>query len=157
VMEQRHGLGRLLRSSHWLGLAQRCYDLMCSRILSPRGVSADLAGKQLIRQHVFECHLAIASARAMVEAAAAELDAGRPCDALVNLAKVAASRALSLAVDSAIQIHGAEGLGALTPLAGIYRIARTTRILDGADEALISAVGRRLIDDYRDVSKASHG
>ncbi len=64
------------------------------------------------------------------------------------MAKVAASRALSLAADSAIQIFGAEGVSDATPLSSIYRTARTTRILDGADEVLINAVGRQILQRY---------
>lgn len=146
LMRQRLVLGRLLRSSHWLGLGQRCFDLLCERIRSPRGTMAALPDKQLVRRHVFEAHLALTSARALVHAAAEEFDAGRRCDLPANLAKVAAARALGLAADSAIQVFGAEGLSALTPLSGIFRSARATRILDGADEALISSVGRQLID-----------
>lgn len=40
---------------------------------------------------------------------------------------------------------GAEGLADWTPLSGIYRAARTTHILDGADDALISTVGKQLL------------
>ena len=40
---------------------------------------------------------------------------------------------------------GAEGLSELSPLSGIYRHARTTHILDGTDDALISTVGRDLL------------
>ncbi|WCM94901.1 acyl-CoA dehydrogenase family protein [Acidovorax sp. NCPPB 2350] len=145
LMRQRLAMGRLVRSSHWLGLGQRCLDLMGARIHSPRGRLAGLADKQLVRQHVFEAHLALKSARALLRMAAAEFDAGQACDVSVNLAKVATARALGLAADSAVQIHGAEGLSALTPLSHIYRAARATRILDGTDEALINAVGRDLI------------
>lgn len=145
LMHKRLGLGRLLRSAHWLGLAQRCFDLMCARIGSARGRLAGLADKQLARQHVFETHLALAGARALVHAAAVSLENGEADGVAVNLAKVAASRALERAADSAIQIHGAEGVSELTPLSGIHRMARTTRILDGTEEALISAVGRALL------------
>lgn len=146
LMQERLGLGRVLRSCHWLGLAQRCFELMCDRIISQRGDLASLGDKQLARQHVFDSHLAIASARALVHAAAVQLDTGACADVAVNVAKVAASRALGKAADSAIQIFGAEGVSALTPLSGIYRTARATRILDGTDESLVSAVGRRLLD-----------
>lgn len=68
----------------------------------------------------------------------------------VNVAKVAASRAVSLVSDAAIQIYGAEGVSDQTPLSGIYRTARATHIMDGADEALISAVGKRLLETFAD-------
>ena len=150
LMGQRLGIGRLLRSMHWLGLAQRCFDLMGARVHSARGISARLPEKQLVRQHFVNAHQAIVSARELIRIAARLVDAGKPCDVEVNVAKMAASRALCLASDSAMQLYGAEGISDLTPLAGIYRIARTSRILDGSDEALTSSVGRRLVDAYKD-------
>lgn len=146
LMQERLGLGRILRSVHWLGLAQRCFDLMCARIHSPRGQQARLADKQLVRLRVFSVYQAIASARLLLQDAAAKRDAGVANSVEVNIAKVAASQALSAAADSAIQIMGAEGLSAWSPLPGIYNTARTTHILDGTDDALISAVGRQLLD-----------
>jgi acyl-CoA dehydrogenase len=147
LMQERLGLGRILRSVHWLGLAQRCFDLMCVRIHSGRGQQARLADKQLVRLRVFNVYQAIASARALLQDAAAKRDAGVANSVEVNIAKVAASQALSVAADSAIQIMGAEGLSEWSPLPGIYSTARTTHILDGTDDALISAVGRQLLDN----------
>jgi acyl-CoA dehydrogenase len=43
---------------------------------------------------------------------------------------------------------GAEGLADWSPLSGIYRAARTTHILDGADDALISTVGKHLLQAH---------
>lgn len=63
----------------------------------------------------------------------------------MNLAKLVASDALSEAADCAIQIMGADGLSDWAPLAGIYRGAITTHILDGADDALNSTLGRQLL------------
>lgn len=145
LMQQRLGIGRLLRSAHWLGLARRCFELMCARIDSPRGELAQMSDKQLVRARVFETYRQISSARALVRAAAARVDAGLTHDIDVNLAKVSASHALVHAVDQAIQVFGAEGVSDESPLSWIYRSARATRILDGTDDALISAVARRLL------------
>lgn len=150
LIARRLGIGRLLRSMNWVGLAQRCFDLMGIRINSRRGRSARLPEKQLVRQHVAHSYQAIASARELIRLAARGLDAGRPSDVEINIAKMAASQALCITSDSAVQLHGAEGISDLTPLAGIYRIARTSRILDGSDESLISSVGRRLINFYKE-------
>ncbi|WP_341870544.1 acyl-CoA dehydrogenase family protein [Pseudomonas morbosilactucae] len=130
LMQQRLGLGRLLRAVQWLGLAQRCIDLMGVRIASPRGEQARLADKQLVRLRMFDAFAAVAGARAVLRDAAAKFDHHVDTSIEVNLAKLTASRALSVCADSAIQIYGAEGLSALSPLAGIYRCARTTHILD---------------------------
>ncbi|WP_052493973.1 acyl-CoA dehydrogenase family protein [Nitrosospira sp. NpAV] len=150
LMGRRLGIGRLLRSMNWVGLAQRCFDLMGARINSGRGRSARLPEKQLVRQHIAKAYQAIASARALIRAAARGVDAQRPSDIEINVAKMAASQALCITSDSAVQLYGAEGISDLTPLSGIYRIARTSRILDGSDESLISSVGRRLIDFYKE-------
>jgi acyl-CoA dehydrogenase len=150
LMARRLGIGRLLRSMNWVGLAQRCFDLMGIRINSGRGRSTRLPEKQLVRQHVVNAFQAISSARELIRLAARGLDSQRPNDVEISIAKMAASQALCIAADSAVQLHGAEGISDLTPLAGIYRIARTSRILDGTDESLISSVGRRLINFYKE-------
>lgn len=150
LMGQRLSIGRLLRAMNWVGLAQRCFDLMGARINSERGRSARLPEKQLVRQHIVNAYQAIASARELIRVAARGVDAQRSNNVEINVAKIAASQALCIASDSAVQIHGAEGVSDLTPLSGIYRIARTSRILDGTDESLISSVGRRLINLYKE-------
>ncbi|MFS0825770.1 acyl-CoA dehydrogenase family protein [Pseudomonas phoenicis] len=145
LMQQRLGLGRLLRAAHWLGLAQRCFDLLCARVHSARGQQARLADKQLLRARVYRVYRDIAAARGLLHDAADGFDRGEHDAIAVNLAKLAASDALSGAVDSAVQVMGAEGLSELSPLSGIYRQARTTHILDGTDDALISTIGRDLL------------
>jgi len=150
LMGQRLNIGRLLRSMNWVGLAQRCFDLMGARINSERGLSARLPDKQLVRQHMVNTYQAITSARELIRVAARGVDAQRANDVEINVAKMAASQALCMASDAAMQLYGAEGISDLTPLSGIYRIARTTRILDGSDESLTSSVGRKLIDCYKD-------
>ncbi len=148
LMNKRLGLGRLLRAMNWIGLARRCMDLMGGRVHSTRGKLGLLVEKQLVRQHFFNTYQAIAGARELVRIAARGVDAQCPDEIAINVAKMAASRALCIASDSAMQLYGAEGLSDLTPLYGIHRIARTSRILDGNDESLISSVGRRLISHY---------
>jgi len=145
LMQQRLALGRLLRSVQWLGLAQRCFDLMCERVHSPRGKLARLADKQLVRARVVKVYQGIAAARGLLFDAAHKFDSGVANSIEVNVTKLTASQALSDAADCAIQIMGAEGLADWTPLSGIYRAAKTTHILDGTDDALISTVGRQLL------------
>ena len=123
--------------------------MMGARIHSPRGSTARLQDKQLVRQHIAKAYHAIASAREMIRVAARGVDTQCSSNIEINIAKMAASQALCAASDSAVQIFGAEGVSELTPLSNIIRIARTTRILDGTDESLISSVGRQLIDFYK--------
>lgn len=149
LMKSRLGMGRVLRAMHWVGLAQRCFELMCERLYTNKSINANLIDKQLIQKLVFDAHTAITSARELLKLAARAVDTQSRYHIEVNVAKVAASRALCLSADSAVQIYGAEGVSDLTPLSAIYRMARTTRILDGTDEVLTSAVGRQLIKQYK--------
>ncbi len=146
---QRLHIGRLLRSAHWLGLANRCVNIMQERILSSRGQMAKLSEKQLVRQHIFHSHHRILSAQLITKKAAISVDQNNANETLVNLAKFSAAKALSLTADSAVQILGSDALDDKHPLSGIYRTARTTRILDGTDESLISAVGKKLIHSQK--------
>lgn len=150
LMQQRLGLGRILRASQWLGMAQRSFEVMCARIHSERGILARLAEKQLVRARVCNVYRHIATARALLQDAAKKFDERVPNSVEVNIAKLAASEALSVATDNAIQIMGAEGLSDWTPLSGLYRNARTTHILDGTDDALTNSVGRMLLENNLD-------
>lgn len=149
LMRNRLGMGRLLRAMRWVGLAQRSFDLMCERVNSSRGVMSRLPDKQLIRQHVYEAYESIASARELIKVAAQKVDSGQADAWQANSAKVAASRALWKAADSAVQVHGTEGLSDLTPLSGIFRLARSTRLLDAPEETLVSSMGRDLLKPYQ--------
>ncbi|SFP85730.1 acyl-CoA dehydrogenase [Nitrosomonas cryotolerans] len=155
LMNQRLGIGRLLRAMSWVGLAQRCLDLMGARINSAHGRSARLPEKQLVRQHIGNTYQAIASARALIRIAARGVDTQCSSHIEINTAKMAASRALCIASDSAIQLYGAEGISDLTPLSGISKIARASRILDGTEDSLISSIGRQLIHFYQQKSTYS--
>lgn len=146
-----HGVGYRLRRQcglRWLGQAQRAFDLMCERVNSPTGGRGPLGGHQLVQQHVSESLLAPRSTRPLVHEAVAGIAAGRDAHVEVGLAKVAAARMLQQMTDSAVQIHGAAGLGPDTPLPALYRSGRTARILDGPDELHITGVARRVLREY---------
>ncbi|MFI6096141.1 acyl-CoA dehydrogenase family protein [Lentzea sp. NPDC051213] len=145
----RLALGRTLRCLRWIGQAERAFALMCPRANERQIGGSALADRQLVQQHVFESLLAIRSARALTHQAAELVALEQDARTEIGLAKVAAARALSQATDSAIQVFGAEGLGPDTPLPMLARIARTARILDGADELHISATARRVLTSRR--------
>jgi acyl-CoA dehydrogenase len=47
-----------------------------------------------------------------------------------------------------VQVHGALGLTDLTPLAGMYAMARAARIYDGPDEVHRMVVARRILKEF---------
>ncbi|MEV1294316.1 AMP-binding protein [Pseudonocardia sp. NPDC049635] len=150
VIQERLTLGRTLRAMHWIGLAQRAFDLMCARLREREVHGGPLGGKQLMHEHVFAAYTGISAARSLVRRAAARLDAGQPARVEVAAAKVAASRIAVDVIDRAVQVHGAEGLSDETPLAAMVRAARATRIYDGADEVHTTTAATWLLRGFDD-------
>ncbi|MFE7773255.1 acyl-CoA dehydrogenase family protein [Streptomyces sp. NPDC057445] len=148
VAGERLQLGRTLRCLRWLGQARRAFDVMCERAVARKGSRGPLAGNQLVQQHVFDALLALRTTRPLVHEAVALIAAGRDAHTEVGLAKVAAARMLQQVTDSAIQVHGAAGLGPDTALPALFRTGRAARILDGPDELHITSVARRVLRGY---------
>ena len=153
VIGRRLNLGRLLRAMHWLGQAQRAFDLMCLHLRQRRTLSGVLADKQLMHQHVFAAYTEICTARSLLRRAAAATEAGvpttSPATSDVSAAKVAASQMVNNVLDRAVQVFGAEGL--LHPFLSVaYRTARGTRIYDGTDEIHITTTAQRILASYDD-------
>ncbi|MEU9032342.1 acyl-CoA dehydrogenase family protein [Streptomyces sp. NPDC048383] len=154
IAGERLCLGRTLRCLRWIGQAERAFDLMCGRAAARSGSGGPLAGHQLVQQHVFEALLALRGARLLAHEAVALIAAGQDARTEVGLAKVAAARMLQQVTDSAIQVHGAAGLGPDTPLPSLFRTGRAARILDGPDELHITSVARRVLAAYAPVVPA---
>ncbi|MEU9084462.1 acyl-CoA dehydrogenase family protein [Streptomyces sp. NPDC048357] len=148
IAGERLLLGRTLRCLRWLGQARRAFDLMCERAATRSGSRGPLADQQLVQQHVFDALLALRTTRPLVHEAVDLIASGQDARTEVGLAKVAAARMLQQVTDSAIQVHGAAGLGPDTPLPALFRTGRAARILDGPDELHITTVARRVLRDY---------
>ncbi|MER5873851.1 acyl-CoA dehydrogenase family protein [Streptomyces sp. NPDC002044] len=148
IAGERLQLGRTLRCLRWLGQAQRAFDLLCERAATRRGSRGPLADHQLVQQHVFDALLALRTTRPFVHEAVDLIASGQDARTEVGLAKVAAARMLQRVTDSAIQVHGAAGLGPDTPLPALFRGGRAARILDGPDELHVTSVARRVLRGY---------
>ncbi|MBD0324665.1 MAG: acyl-CoA dehydrogenase family protein [Aldersonia sp.] len=150
VVQERLGLARTVRGMHWLGQAQRGFDLMCQRMRRRQMHGGRLSDKQLMHQLVTESYLEISAARALLRRAAGRLESGQRHAVDLSVAKLAASRTAVNVLDRAIQVHGAEGLSDDTPLSSMYRAARATRIYDGADEVHVTTAAHRILKSYVD-------
>ncbi|WP_336206460.1 acyl-CoA dehydrogenase family protein [Nonomuraea sp. LPB2021202275-12-8] len=148
IAQKRLGPGRIFHCMRWLGQAQRAFDLMCRRLHERTAFGEPLARKQLMRQHVFDSYAEIQSARLLTLHAAQAVDAGSDARVEIGVIKVVGARMLHNVIDRAIQVYGAAGLTADTPLDRMYRHARAGRIYDGPDEVHIDSVGRRVLGVY---------
>ncbi|NME78852.1 acyl-CoA dehydrogenase [Rhodococcus sp. 105337] len=147
VAQDRLGPGRIFHCMRWLGQAQRAFELMCARANARFAHGSFLADKGEIQRYVAESAAQIQAARLMTLDAARVMDAGEDARVQIGLIKFWGARMLHDVVDRAIQVHGALGLTADTPLEAMYRRARYARIYDGPDEVHRMSTARRMLRD----------
>ncbi len=147
IAQRRLGPGRIFHCMRWLGQAQRAFELMCERANARYAHGSLLSEKGEIQRYVAESAAEIQAHRLMTLDAARALDAGDDARVEISLIKFAGAKMLHDVIDRAIQIHGALGVTADTPLERMYREARYARIYDGPDEVHRMVVARRLLKD----------
>jgi len=147
VAQKRLGPGRIFHCMRWLGQAQRAFELMCEWAKVRYAHGSLLAEKGEIQRYVAESAAEIQAARLMTLDAARRMDAGDEARVEISLIKFWGARMLHNVIDRAIQVHGAMGVTADTPLEHMYREARFARIYDGPDEVHRMVVARRLLRD----------
>ena len=149
IAQQRLGPGRIFHCMRWLGQAQRAFDLMCERALNRTAFGSPLADKQQVQQMIFETAAEIQACRLLTLDAAHKIDSGDPARVEIGLIKVVGAEMLHNAIDRAIQVFGAKGVSADTPLERMYRHARFARIYDGPDEVHRVSVARLILRAYK--------
>jgi acyl-CoA dehydrogenase len=149
IAQQRLGPGRIFHCMRWLGQAQRAFELMCDRANSRYAHGSRLAEKGEIQRYVAESAAQIQASRLMTLDAARVMDCGGEARVEISLIKFYGAQMLHDVIDRAIQVHGALGLTADTPLERMYREARGGRMYDGPDEVHRMVVARRLLKDHR--------
>ena len=147
IAQKRLGPGRIFHCMRWLGQAQRAFELMCERAKIRYAHGSYLAEKGDIQAMIAESAAEIQAARMMTLDAARAIDAGGEARTEISLIKFWGARMLHNVIDRAIQVHGALGVTADTPLEFMYREARYARLYDGPDEVHRMVVARRLVRD----------
>jgi alkylation response protein AidB-like acyl-CoA dehydrogenase len=147
IAQKRLGPGRIFHCMRWLGQAQRAFELMCHRANTRFAHGSLLAAKGEIQRYVAESAAEIQAARLMTLDAAQAMDQGSEARVEISLIKFWGAQMLHNVIDRAIQVHGALGVTADTPLERMYREARYARIYDGPDEVHRMVVARRLLKD----------
>lgn len=151
IAQERLGPGRIHHCMRWIGIAERAFDLMCTRAVRRElGPGRPLAGQQTVQNWVAESRAEIDASRALVLATAAKIEDAGPKAAReeISLIKFYVAGMLGQVLDRAIQTHGALGMTDDTPLAYWYRHERAARIYDGPDEVHKASVARRILRRY---------
>lgn len=150
IAQARLGPGRIHHVMRWLGQMQRAFELLCRYSLEREAFGGPLADKQTVQTWIADSAAQIQGCRLMTQDAALKIDRGDDARVEISLLKFHAASALHEVIDRAVQVHGALGLTEDTPLAAMYRRARSARIYDGPDEVHRMVVARRILKAFRD-------
>jgi acyl-CoA dehydrogenase len=153
LAQKRLGPGRIHHAMRWIGQARRAFDMMCERALSRYSHGSLLADKQMIQDFVAESLIDIETAKMLCMKAAWHMDRHGSSKSRVEIAaiKVYGTKMLYNVIDRAIQVHGALGYTTDLPLEEMYRAARASRLVDGADEVHKVTIARQTLKNYRPV------
>jgi acyl-CoA dehydrogenase len=147
VTQIRLGIARLTHCMRWLGMARRALEIAEPYIRERFAFGQRLADKESVQGLLGQAAMAIEVGRLLTMRAAVKIDAGDKAQKEVSMAKIQVADALHFAVDTAIQLMGAQGYSKGTPLEWMYRYARQARLVDGASEVHQMVVARSLLKE----------
>ncbi len=151
MAQQRLGPGRIQHCMRWIGIAKRCFDLMCQHVkqrqITPTTTLADQA---VIQSKIAESYAAMNASRALVMETARIVDENGFDDAKhhISMIKFECANMLQLVVDNALQSMGALGMTDDSIVAFFYREERAARIYDGPDEVHKISLAKSLLKTY---------
>ncbi len=154
LAQKRLGPGRIHHAMRWIGQARRAFDMMCERSLSRFSHGSLLSDKQMVQDFIASTRIEIEAAKMLCMHAAWHMDTHGASASRVEIAmiKVYGTQMLFNAIDRAIQVHGALGYTADLPLEEMYRMARASRLVDGADEVHKVTIARKSLKEYEAVA-----
>ena len=152
IAQARLGPGRIHHCMRAIGMAERAFDLMVTRVRSRSAFGSRIADKGVVQDWIAEARWRIEQARLLVLKTAWLLDTvgNREARREISAIKVVAPRTALWVLDKAIQAYGGAGVSDDVPLARMWAHARTLRIADGPDEVHNMVLARREIDRYEE-------
>ena len=150
IAQGRLGPGRIHHCMRMIGLAERCLELMCRRVLHRAPFGKPLAEQGVTLERIAESRILIDQARLLTLRAAHMMDTvgNKAARAEIAMIKVAAPNMACRVIDWAIQAHGAAGVSQDFVLANYYAHARKIRFADGPDEVHRAQIGRLELKKY---------
>jgi acyl-CoA dehydrogenase len=134
---------RLTHCMRWIGAARRALDIAIERALGREAFGARLADQGMVQERIARSVIDLETARALTWRGAWAVDAGLPARRESSIAKAHVAEVVVEVVDRAVQICGALGLTADTPLRRLAEEIRPFRIYDGPTETHYGSIARR--------------
>ncbi len=151
MAQQRLGPGRIQHCMRWIGIAKRCFDIMCNHVkhrkITPTSTLADQA---VIQTKIAESFAAMNASRALVMETAQIVDSQgfEAAKHHISMIKFEAANMLQLVVDNALQTMGALGMTDDSIVSFFYREERAARIYDGPDEVHKISLAKSLLRQF---------
>ena len=118
-----------------LGFARRAMEEALARVTTRRIDGAPLSGLQLVQGHIADMALEIDAAALLVYRAAWVKDMGAArVSREAAMAKLYATEAAQRVIDTAVQLHGGDGVRHGSVVERLYREIRALRIYEGASD-----------------------
>ena len=151
IAQGRLGPGRIHHCMRLIGLAERCLEAMCRRVLTRVAFGKTLAEQGTIRADIADSRMELEQARLLTLNAAHLMDTAgnKAARGEIAMIKVAVPRAALRVIDRAIQAHGAAGVSEDFPLASAWAHTRTIRLADGPDEVHRDAIAKLELRKYQ--------
>jgi acyl-CoA dehydrogenase len=149
IAQGRLGPGRFQYAMMFVGMADRCLELMCRRVEEREAFGERLSQKTSIQHDIARSRCEIEQCRMLVLAAADKMDKYGPKEARdhISMVKIIAPQMALNVANRAIQAHGGMGFTQDSPLSHIYMTARFCQVADGPDEVHMTQLARRTIRD----------
>jgi len=152
MAQQRLGPGRIQHCMRWIGIANRCFELMCRHIKNRQITpTSTLAEQPVMQAKVAESFAALNASRALVLETANIIDQQGWAAAKhhISMIKFECAGMLQLVVDNALQSMGALGMTDDSIVAFFYREERAARIYDGPDEVHKISLAKSLLNNFQ--------
>lgn len=149
IAQKRLGPARLTHCMRYSGMAARALEVAKAYTSDREGFGEPIADKQGVRFEIAEAETNLHAVRTMVRHAANEISRGNEARVEVSMCKFYTANVTEDAINTALQLCGASGIGKDLPIADFYENVRQFRIVDGPDEVHKRVIAR---DAYEDIN-----
>lgn len=147
IAQGRLGPGRFQYAMGFVGMAQRCLELMCARAEERVAFGEKLSKKTSVQHEIARSRCDIEQCRLLTLQAAEIMDAEgvKAAKPYISMVKIVAPKMCQEVADRAMQIYGGMGVCEDTIIPSVFTLARFCRIADGPDEVHMSQLGKLTI------------
>jgi acyl-CoA dehydrogenase len=149
IAQGRLGPGRFQYAMMFVGMAQRCLELMCARAEERVAFGEKLSKKTSVQHEIARSRCEIEQCRLLTLHAAEVMDREgvKAAMAHISMLKIVAPSMAQSVADRAMQVFGGMGVCQDTLIPTVFTTARFCRIADGPDEVHMSQLAKLTIRD----------